>query len=203
MLACSLLAILFAASLPATVVCLASREAWQLEDDVLVRHTKHTFWAAVDLVCTGVCQFKILHPVCRHQLVLKTQSHLLRALDQRNSHTAAVSLTQPDSNIPKRISTCTWCLLNSLPDKDRVSYQWERDTLGHCRLHIWTLSRAVLSPVERLSHSMPHLPLMDSRCPTGLWTVSAWDVPNVHQLPGRQLRARLQRQAQTYKKNHS
>lgn len=40
---------------------------------------------------------------------------------------------------------------------------------------------------------------MDSRCAAGLWTVSAWDVPNVHQLPGRQLRAWHQRQAQAYK----
>lgn len=46
-------------------------------------------------------------------------------------------------------------------------------THGHCRQHIWTVRPAVLSPVEGLSHSMPHLPLMDSRCPTVFWKVPA------------------------------
>lgn len=56
---------------------------------------------------------------------------------------------------------------------------------GARRVLFWTL--AVRSPVEGLSDSKPHLPLTGSRCPKDLWTMSARDVPNVHQLPARRL----------------
>lgn len=121
---------------------------------------------------------------------------------------SSVSPTQPDSHISKstylyRITEQPfwfWSCILSVGERFRSLFIGDTShTWPLSNRHIWTLSRAVLSPVEGLSDSMPHLPLTDSRCPAGLWTMSAWDVPNVHQLPGRQLMASHQRQAKTYK----
>lgn len=121
---------------------------------------------------------------------------------------SSVSLTHPDRNISKiYISAADYwadsdlCVL-SVGDRFRNSFTGDISRTLSCR-RIWSLSVAALSPVEGLSDFMPHLPLMDSRCPKGLWTMSARDVPNVHQLPGSQLGASRQRQADTFKQNHS
>lgn len=180
---------------------------------VLVRHAKQSFQAAVDLVCAGVCHFKIQHWLVWHQLVLWTELHTVAACVRSvwQSHNSCVA----DSTKLRRSCVCvhmyTWCALNSQSDYDLVTHQ-QRDSEVHLlrtRPHlapvirtIWTVNTALLSPVERLSHSMLHLPLMDSRCPTGFWTLSAWDVPNVHQLPGKPFRAVHQRQAQMRKNKH-
>lgn len=172
-----------------------SKEACLWDNNVLVRHTKHAvFYTAVDFVRTGVCQIKIR--VSRHQLVSRTRSHTV-AVCQISAAVTQQLRRKPNSDIPECIYALTWrsCIL-SVAERTR-------GPIGHCRRHIWTVSSAIPSPVEGLSHSVPHLPLMDSRCPTGFWTLSARDVPNVHQLPGRQFRARHQRQAHGHKKNHS
>lgn len=169
----------------------------------------HFLGQLLTLVCAS---FKIRHQVGRQQLVARTQPQtlLLCVLTQRNSRTIAGGRW-----LNRTKNTCTWspalgeptlitsCYHVSGRERLRGLICWgHKSHLSIVISNIWTVSRAVLSPVEGLSHSMPHLPLMDSRCPTGLWTLSAWDVPNVHQLPGSQFRARHQPQAQTHKKNH-
>lgn len=160
---------------------------------------------------TGVCQFNIQHWVVWHQLVQCKESHML---DQRSSHATVAPLTQPNGDVPRRISTripaagcmailtVIWRLISSAAA--------QTPTCWGARLHLaivigtrgqWRALRCHL--LRGCLIACLTSPLMDSRCPAGFWTQSAWDVPNVRQLPCRPLRARHQQQAQTHNKIHS
>lgn len=129
----------------------------------------NAFLASVDL-CTGVCHFKTVHQVCLRQLVLRTQSQiqLLCVCVRSVWHNSWLNYTQMFPSVCTHVPDVYWTALliviwYLIGGRDSEAHLLRTEaTLGQ---HIWTVRCSILSPVEGLSHSMPHLPLMDSRCP--------------------------------------
>lgn len=155
-------------------------------------------------MCTGVCQCAVLLWVDRQQLLLWTEPHAVAVGSLQQSHDSCVTDStkkKKKKTIPECIYTCTCCSLNGFYDSDLVSSQWGKEQEACLLLTLSSSnvdsSMAALSPVEKGFVSFQDSPplLIDSRCPTGFWTLAERDVPNVHQLPGRQPRALYQQQA--------
>lgn len=144
--------------------------------------------------CAPACaNFKFCFRVCQHQLVRRTQSHLLCVLDQCNSHTTAASLTQPDSNISD-VSThvpdahwtasliMIWCLISRRENQKLfcwgLSHTWplssaHLDTECCCTVTCWGVVSFHASPPPD-GQQVPHRPLDSvcmrrAKCPPAAW----------------------------------